>query len=152
MKGNTNITISGTADATKIIHNVYGGGAFGSVGTFTYDGTTGLPNGLTANTGTANITITGGTFGSDGKENGMIFGSSRGSEGDPESDDYVDKIAWVGNTNVVIGTQNAESNANPWIKGSVYGGGENGHNYQNGHVTVHSGTIGITDSSVDGIP
>ena len=37
-----------------------------------------------------------------------------------------------------------------WIKGSVYGGGENGHNYQNGHVTVHSGTIGITDSSVDG--
>ena len=150
VKGNTNITISGTADATKIIHNVYGGGAFGSVGTFTYDGTTGLPNGLTANTGTANITITGGTFGSDGKENGMIFGSSRGSEGDPESDDYVDKIAWVGNTNVVIGTQNAESNANPWIKGSVYGGGENGHNYQNGHVTVHSGTIGITDSSVDG--
>ena len=150
VKGNTNITISGTADATKIIHNVYGGGAFGSVGTFTYDGTTGLPNGLTANTGTANITITGGTFGSDGKENGMIFGSSRGSEGDPESDDYVDKIAWVGNTNVVIGTQNAESNANPWIKGSVYGGGENGHNYQDGHVTVHSGTIGITDSSVDG--
>ena len=150
VKGNTTITISGTADATKIIHNVYGGGAFGSVGTFTYDGTTGLPNGLTENTGTANITITGGTFGSDGKENGMIFGSSRGSEGDPESDDYVDKIAWVGNTNVVIGTQNAESNANPWIKGSVYGGGENGHNYQDGHVTVHSGTIGITDSSVDG--
>ena len=42
VKGNTNVNISGTADATKIIHNVYGGGAFGSVGTFTYDGTTGL--------------------------------------------------------------------------------------------------------------
>ena len=151
VKGNTTINISQAENqTTTIIHNVYGGGAFGSVGTFTYDGTTGLPNGLTENTGTANITITGGTFGSDGKENGMIFGSSRGSEGDPKSDDYVDKIAWVGNTNVVIGTQNAESNANPWIKGSVYGGGENGHNYQNGHVTVHSGTIGITDSSVDG--
>ena len=151
VKGNTNITISGTAEATKIIHNVYGGGAFGSVGTFTYDGTTGLPNGLTANTGTANITITGGTFGSDGKENGMVFGSSRGSEGDPAADTNIDKIAWVGNTNVIIGTQSETPDlTNPWIAGSVYGGGENGHNYQNGHVTVHSGTIGITDSSVDG--
>jgi len=151
VKGNTTINISQAENqTTTIIHNVYGGGAFGSVGTFTYDGTTGLPNGLTANTGTANITITGGTFGSDGKENGMVFGSSRGSEGDPAADANIDKIAWVGNTNVIIGTSAAESNANPWIKGSVYGGGENGHNYQNGHVTVHSGTIGITDSSVDG--
>ena len=150
VKGNTNITISGTADATKIIHNVYGGGAFGSVGTFTEFDAKGFPTACTANTGTANITITGGTFGSDGKENGMIFGSSRGSEGDPTADTNIDKIAWVGNTNVIIGTSAAESNANPWIKGSVYGGGENGHNYQNGHVTVHSGTIGITDSSVDG--
>ena len=151
VKGNTNITISGTADATKIIHNVYGGGAFGSVGTFTYDGTTGLPNGLTANTGTANITITGGTFGSDGKENGMVFGSSRGLEGDPAADANIDKIAWVGNTNVVIGTQSGTPDlTNPWIKGSVYGGGENGHNYQDAQVTIHSGIIGITDSSVDG--
>ena len=151
VKGNTNINISQAENqTTTIIHNVYGGGAFGSVGTFTYDDTTGLPDGLTEDTGTAKITITGGTFGSDGKENGMIFGSSRGSEGDPKVDTNIDKIAWVGNTNVIIGTSAAESNANPWIKGSVYGGGENGHNYQNGHVTVHSGTIGITDSSVDG--
>ena len=151
VKGNTNITISGTTETTKIIHNVYGGGAFGSVGTFTYDGTTGLPNGLTENTGTANITITGGTFGSDGKENGMIFGSSRGSEGDPAADANIDKIAWVGNTNVVIGTQSGTPDlTNPKIAGSVYGGGENGHNYKDGHVTVHSGTIGITDSNEDG--
>ena len=151
VKGNTNITISGTADATKIIHNVYGGGAFGSVGTFTYDGTTGLPNGLTENTGTANITITGGTFGSDGKENGMVFGSSRGLEGDPAADTNIDKIAWVGNTNVIIGTQSETPDlTNPWIKGSVYGGGENGHNYQDGHVTIYSGTIGVTDSGEDG--
>ena len=147
VKGNTTISISGTP---TIIHNVYGGGAFGSVGTFTYDGTTGFPNSLTNETGTANITITGGTFGSDGKENGMVFGSSRGLEGDPKTNNLIDKMAWVGNTNVVIGATDAESNANPAIKGSVYGGGENGHNYQNGHVTVHSGTIGITDSSVDG--
>ena len=150
VKGNTNVTISGTTETTKILHNVYGGGAFGSIGTFTYNSTTGFPNGLTDNTGTTNITITGGTIGSNGKDNGMVFGSSRGSEGDPASDANVDKIAWVGNTNVVIGTTDAESNANPAIKGSVYGGGENGHNYQNGHVTVHSGTIGITDSEIDG--
>ena len=151
VKGNTNVTISGTTETTKIIHNVYGGGAFGSVGTFTYDGTTGFPNSLTENTGTANITITGGTFGSDGKENGMIFGSSRGSEGDPETDDNVDKIAWVGNTNVVNGTQSETPVlTNPKIAGSVYGGGENGHNYQNAQVTIHSGTIGITNPETDG--
>lgn len=151
VKGNTNVTISGTTETTKIIHNVYGGGAFGSVGTFTYDGTTGFPNSLTENTGTANITITGGTFGSDGKENGMIFGSSRGSEGDPAADTNIDKIAWVGNTNVVIGTQSETPVlTNPKIAGSVYGGGENGHNYQNAQVTIHSGTIGITNPETDG--
>ena len=150
VKGNTNITISGTTETTKILHNVYGGGAFGSVGTFTAFDAKGLPTACTQNTGTANITITGGLYGSNGHENGMIFGSSRGSEGDPASDANVDKIAWVGNTNVIIGTQNAESNDNPWIKGSVYGGGENGHNYQDGHVTIYSGTIGVTDSGEDG--
>jgi len=144
VKGNTNINIS---ESPTILHNVYGGGAFGSVGTFTAYDAQGFPTALTENTGTANVTITGGTIGSNGKENGMVFGSSRGSEGDPESDEYVDKIAWVGNTNVVIGTLNAESNESPWIKGSVYGGGENGHNYKDAHVTVHSGTIGIAEGS-----
>ena len=138
IKGNTTVAVSGTP---QILHNVYGGGAYGSVGTFTYDGTTGFPNGLTENTGTASVTVTGGTIGSTGKDNGMVFGSSRGLEGNPETDANVDKIAWVGNTIVTIGTQNSETG--PSIKGSVYGGGENGHNFQNASVTVHSGTIGI---------
>ena len=51
---------------------------------------------------------------------------------------------------MIIGTTSAESNANPWIAGSVYGGGENGHNYQNAQVTIHSGTIGITNPETDG--
>ncbi len=145
VKGNTNVTISGSP---AILHNVYGGGAFGSVGTFTAFDAKGIPTTLTPNTGTTTVTITGGTFGSNGQNNGMVFGSSRGSEGDPEAEgSYVDKIAWVGNTNVVIGTENAESNANPAIKGSVYGGGENGHNFQNASVTIHSGTIGIAEGS-----
>ena len=83
------------------------------------------------------------------KDNGMVFGSSRGSEGDPEAaDSYVNKIAWVGNTNVIIGDTNEETS--PSIMGSVYGGGENGHNYKDATVTIHKGTIGITDPEVDG--
>ncbi len=142
VKGNTNVNISGSP---SIIHNVYGGGAFGSVGTFTAFDAQGFPTALTDETGTANVTITGGTIGSTGKDNGMVFGSSRGSEGNPETDTYIDKIAWVGNTNVTIGTQGSETG--PSIKGSVYGGGENGHNFQNASVTVHSGTIGIAEGS-----
>ena len=148
VKGNTTVNIAGTAETTKILHNVYGGGAYGSVGTFTAFDAKGFPTALTAKTGTTTVTITGGTFGSNGQNNGMVFGSSRGSEGDPEAEgSYVDKIAWVGNTNVVIGTTSAEDNTNPWIKGSVYGGGENGHNFQNASVTIHSGTIGIAEGS-----
>ena len=144
VKGNTNVNISGTAEATKILHNVYGGGAFGSVGSFTAFDAKGFPTDLTSETGTTNVTITGGTIGSNGNNNGMVFGSSRGSEGNPETDSYVDKIAWVGNTNVVIGTQSETPDmTKPKSKGSVYGGGENGHNFQNASVTIHSGTIGI---------
>ena len=140
IKGNTTVAVSGTP---QILHNVYGGGAYGSVGTFTAFDAKGFPTALTAETGTANVTITGGTIGSNGRENGMVFGSSRGLEGNPETDANVDKIAWVGNTIVTIGTQNSETG--PSIKGSVYGGGENGHNFQDASVTVHSGTIGIPE-------
>ena len=140
IKGNTTVAVSGTP---QILHNVYGGGAYGSVGTFTDFDAKGFPTALTAETGTANVTITGGTIGSTGKDNGMVFGSSRGLEGNPETDANVDKIAWVGNTIVTIGTQNSETG--PSIKGSVYGGGENGHNFQDASVTVHSGTIGIPE-------
>ncbi|WP_176780557.1 ZmpA/ZmpB/ZmpC family metallo-endopeptidase-related protein [Prevotella sp. tc2-28] len=145
VKGSTTVSISGSP---VILHNVYGGGAYGSVGTFSYDAT-GFPTGWTTteNKGKCTVSITGGTFGSTGKENGMVFGSSRGLEGNPETNTNVDKMAWVYDTDVTIGTQNAESNANPWIKGSVYGGGENGHNFHDAKVTVYSGTIGIAEGS-----
>lgn len=141
VKGSTTVSISGSP---VILHNVYGGGAYGSVGTFEYDATTGFPaNWITTDDkGKCTVSITGGTIGSNGDSNGMVFGSSRGLESNP-SNPNVDKMAWVYDTDVTIGTQNAESNANPWIKGSVYGGGENGHNFHDAKVTVHSGTIGI---------
>ena len=159
IKGNTEISISET-DATEhptlIYHNIYGGGAYGTVGEFAYDATTGLPTGRKTyiigkdeeaqvhNTtgGTAKITITGGTIGTTGQNNGMIFGSSRGDVGAPgEIHDY---LAWVYDTEVVIGTQG--SSTGPQINGSVYGGGENGHVFHDTDVKVHSGTIGINNN------
>ncbi len=145
VKGSTTVSISGSP---TILHNVYGGGAYGSVGTFSYDATTGFPTGwnTTDDKGKCTVSITGGTIGTTGDNNGMVFGSSRGLEGDP-SIPNVDKMAWVYDTEVTIGTQNAQSNATPAIKGSVYGGGENGHNFHDAKVTVHSGTIGIPEGS-----
>ncbi|MDY6257519.1 MAG: chitobiase/beta-hexosaminidase C-terminal domain-containing protein [Bacteroidaceae bacterium] len=141
VKGSTNVSISGSP---IILHNVYGGGAYGSVGTFSYDATTGLPTGWTTdNKGKCTVSITGGTIGSTGKENGMVFGSSRGLEGNPETNANVDKMAWVYDTDVTIGTQGSKTG--PSIKGSVYGGGENGHNFHDASVTIHSGTIGIPE-------
>lgn len=145
VKGNTNVTISGT---TTILHNVYGGGAYGSVGEFTYDATTGMPTARKENTtgGTTNVTITGGTIGTNGKENGMVFGSSRGDVSAPVNGvDPNDALAWVYSTHVVIGDATAETS--PMIKGSVYGSGENGHTFQNTQVDIAKGTIGIAEGS-----
>ena len=145
IKGNTNVRISGGT----ILHNIYGGGAYGSVGTFSYEGE--MPSGLsTANTGTANVTITGGTIGTDGHENGMVFGSSRGDVAKPTGEPAVDpndKLAWVYDANVIIGTSSETPDlTTPLIKGSIYGSGENGHTYHDTDVKVHSGTIGINSS------
>ena len=155
--GNTNVTINegSVSGEPKIYHNIYGGGAYGSVGDFVYtttldpeagvqkvSGITGLHTERT-NTGTANVTITGGTIGYDGNENGMVFGSSRGDINQPGArDDYT---AWVYDANVIIGTEGSETG--PQIKGTVYGSGENGHTYNNTVVTVYSGTIGIAEGS-----
>ena len=148
VKGNTKVTISNGT----IYHNVYGGGAYGSVGDFDYDAVTGLPTGLktgaAANSGKTEVYITGGTFGWNGKENGMVFGSSRGDVGAPG--DIEDRMAWVYDTRVVVGdtTENATSTtAAPIIKGSVYGGGENGHNLHDSYVRINGGTIGIAEGT-----
>ena len=142
VKGNTKVTISNGT----ILHNIYGGGAYGSVGEFTYDVNTGMPTGRLENTtgGKAEVIITGGTIGTTGEENGMIFGSSRGDVGAPDA--IHDKLAWVYDTHVAIGdtTENATiTTAAPLIRGSIYGGGENGHNFRNSYVRINGGTIGI---------
>ena len=195
VKGNTNVLIQNeTADAAyaaahagvkegdiisspKVYHNVYGGGALGSVGSFFVSrasdggaapenipagvpywtvgqgGTTGANN-TTTNTGMATVTIKGGTIGISGRDNGMVFGSSRGDisaptvlEGSPAGTQPMDqnnRLAWVRATAVTIGTEGGNRKT-PLVRGSVYGGGENGHNYQNATVNILSGTIGIPD-------
>ena len=138
IKTNTKVSISQADSKTTLIrHNIYGGGAYGSVGEFNYDGTTGMPTGRKENTtgGKATIVIASGTIGEDGHENGMIFGSSRGDVGAPG--EVHDKLAWVYDTEVTVNDGQ--------IKGSVYGGGENGHVYHDAAVNVHGGTIGISD-------
>ena len=144
IKTNTLVNISGTP---TIYHNIYGGGAYGTVGEFNYptDGSYNVTSLKTENTGTAMVTITGGTIGTNGKENGMVFGSSRGDVSKAaDGQDPNNKLAWVNNANVIIGTANG-SDTDLAIKGSVYGSGENGHVLNNTAVTIHSGTIGIPE-------
>ena len=144
VKGNTSVTINGTKETTKIVHNVYGGGAVGSVGTFDRDAN-GNPTECTSG-GQATVTINGGQVGHNKKDSGMVNGSSRGWEGNPEGS-FLDQLAWVNNGTVIIGdaTTNDEDKG-PVILGSIYGGGENGHNYNDGNVTINKGTIGNTAS------
>lgn len=158
IKGNTTITVNdlvatagnaeyygvsaGTAvSSPTILHNVYGGGAHGSVGTYTYasDAANAAIDSYTSG-GETTINILGGTIGYDGHNNGMIFGSSRGDIDAPNT--IYDNVAWVYSTNVIIGGEGL----NPKVKGSVYGSGENGHTYQNTSVAIHSGTVGITET------
>ena len=158
IKGNTKVTVeNGTNTTPTIYHNIYGGGAYGSVGTFdlstdankaTYHVPyAGMPVNWTTGTGTANVTIKGGNIGEDGKEDGMVFGSSRGDVGAPGA--IHDKLAWVYDAKVVIGTSGSQTE--PQINGSVYGSGENGHVFHNAEVDIHGGTVGIdTDNDPDG--
>ena len=162
VKGNTNVSISGG----NVYHNVYGGGALASVGTFDLSNGTdapdyipiaGVPYNWTANTGTATVTVTGGTIGISGRDNGLVFGSSRGGLQKPVDEDPgegeklvnpYDRVAWVNKSVVTIGTNGSGTTLNtPLIKGSVYGGGENGHNDESATVNVYSGTIGVTDTA-----
>ena len=109
-------------------------------------------------TGKAEVYVYGGNIGVDGKENGMVFASSRGDVAAPvgatlESPygtdvDPNDRLAWVHDTKLVIGAEGKS----PIIKGSAYGSGENGHVFGNSIVEIHNGTIGVTSDDDLGGP
>ena len=152
--GNAYLTITGG----KICRNVYGGGNMSSVGQYQIlvdenddpilddDGNIQYELDADGNpipvsgTGLAQITISGGEIGTrddDGNMHGNVFGSSRGLAGAEFKD-----IAYVHNTDVtILGT-------NTTIKGSVFGGGEDGHVNQNTKVTVNGGNIGVTEGNL----
>jgi len=147
----------------KILGSVYGGGNMGSVGTFTVNGAgtddgvlDGKPESCTEG-GTSTVVIM--DYAEIGPDNmkmitesgmpddaGHVFGAGKGSVlfsdiqdryttaqldnlSPQQKLDELAKIAYVNNTEVIIGSY-------AFIKGSVYGGSENGHVLNNTHVTI----------------
>ena len=143
--GNSNILITGGT----IYHNVYGGGSLASVGTITYNDDNTVHS-FAEGTGTATITVSGGTIGINGANNGRVFGSGRGRPGTEEvtvgsstfTIDY-SNLTYVNNTHV-----NISDDAN--ITGSVFGSGDNGHTWTDTHVTMSGGNIGTNGGLDDG--
>lgn len=143
--GDTEVEITGG----KIWHNVYGGGAIASVGTYNASNLVN-PDHPYLGHGHAKVTITGGEIGSDGNENGMVFGSGRGEIAEPGN--FLDYVTYVAYSEVNIGTGDVDPetgavsniSGNAKINGSVYGSGENGHVYLESVVNVFAGTIGCT--------
>ena len=137
--GNTYITM----ENGSVENRIYGGGKIGNVGTYTVDedATNDIPDGkpltCTANTGVSNVTITGGMVGPAGSpkmdpndetwDKGHVFGAGRGK--DPSAEAGLDNLAYVYDTNVTIG-------GTAFVKGSVYGGSENGHVRHDTHVNI----------------
>ncbi len=143
--GDTYLEITGG----HVLHNVYGGGAIASVGTYNASELIN-PTHPYLGFGHSNITITGGEIGTDGDNNGMVFGSGRGEIAEPGNFlDYVTYVAFS-EVNIGTGTVNASTgeasnlSGNAKINGSVYGSGENGHTYMEAVINVFGGTIGCT--------
>ena len=177
--GDATVLVNGaTRNDVHIKHHLYGGGSMASVGDYwVYPATVGsgadetetegevYP--LTANnqkdcptnhagsntaTGICTVTITGGTFGTTGGNNGMIFGGCRGLEGNLT--DITNQMAYFNDAHVTLGTTSTLVDyANPQIliNGSVYGGGENGHGTGSTYVTIHDGKIGNRGDMYDRI-
>ena len=132
--GNTNVDISGGT----VRHHVFGGGSIASVGTYVdYPIVPG--DHAEATTGKATVTIHGGVIGSDGMNNGFVYGSGRGVA--YSGSDFANK-AFVNNTEV-----NIQDGAD--VRGSVFGGGANGHVMTDTKVNVSGGTIGSPINSTD---
>lgn len=145
--GNTHVTI----DGGRVNHNVFGGGNMASVGKGNYNGYG--ENGTdTANTGRCYVNIYGGNIGTDGNENGHVFGASKGFafvpvEALPEGGHLYDYcrdffMSYVNKTYVTIGNP-GDNASDPKVKGSVFGGSENGHVRYDACVRVNRGEIGV---------
>ena len=177
--GDATVLINGaTKNDVHVKHHVYGGGSMASVGDYwiypatvgsgadetetegevyplTADNRKDCPTnhaGSNTATGICTVTITGGTFGTTGGNNGMIFGGCRGLEGNLT--DITNQMAYFNDAHVTLGTTSTLIDyANPQIlvNGTVYGGGENGHGTGSTYVTIHDGKIGNHGDTYDRI-
>ena len=100
VRGNTIVLI----DGGHVVHNVYGGGAMGSVGTYTFD-VNGKPISCADGTGTCTVTVSGGQIGVTGAkmagygkggpdDYGHVFGAGRGEMHDPDQYPNVETCAF----------------------------------------------------------
>lgn len=141
VKGNSTVNI---VSGAHVMRNVYGGSNVASVGQYQGTDSHGYPNAV-PNTGLATVNISGGIIGTDGHNkplyddngqlldvvsNGMVFGSSHG-KAVIGNEDY----AHVNETHVIIA-------AGADIRGSVFGGGDDGFVLGNTLVEIIDGTIG----------
>ena len=177
--GDATVLINGaTKNDVHVKHNVYGGGSMASVGDFwIYPATVGTGvdetetlgeiypltvnnqkdcptnhSGSNTATGICTVTITGGTFGTNGINNGIIYGGCRGTEGNLM--DIVNRMSYFNDAHVTLGTTSTLTNYNNpriLVNGSVFGGGENGHATGSTYVTIHDGKIGNRGSMYDRI-
>ena len=177
--GDATVLINGaTRNDVHVKHHVYGGGSMASVGDYwIYPATVGsgadetetagevYP--LTANnqkdcptnhagsntaTGICTVTITGGTFGTNGINNGIIYGGCRGLEGNLT--DITNAMAYFNDAYVTLGTTSTHTDYNDpqiLVNGSIFGGGENGHGTGSTYVTIHDGKIGNHATEYDRI-
>ena len=147
--GNTHVLMEGG----YVVRNVYGGGNAASVGkaNFLGYGETGAP---IANNGRCIVEIKGGTLGmlpvnktkpgdvfKDDIPYGSVFGGCRGfvdAKCDVQESEE-SRMSYASSTKVIIGTDNG----GPTIRGSVYGGGQDGHVRHTTDVTINKGEIGV---------
>ncbi len=135
VEGDAYVEVSGG----YIYHDVFGGGSLASVGTPTVNETTGEVT-YTGTTGNTYVTIKGGVVGysstyplKQGFNCGFVYGGCRGLAAAPNSQAV--EMAYVHSSNVYIQT-GAD------IKGSVFGGGANGHVKNDSRVEITGGSIG----------
>ena len=131
---NTFLEVSGG----RIYHDIFGGGSLASVGNETVNPTTGEVT-YGDESGLAEVHINGGIIGYSSTEAkqgfncGFVYGGCRGLSATPSSD--LVKLAYVHYAKVYI-----EDGAD--VKGSVFGGGANGHVKNDTYVEISGGSIG----------
>lgn len=124
----------GNGQSVWVKGNIYGGGYLASVGKFTREDD--FPTACAQSTGKATVEILGGIVGPDILKmpdfRGHVFG---GGKGIVNENPHTPTINFVNTTEVIIG-------GTAFVKGSVYGGAENGHVLDSTYVKIQGGQIG----------